>query len=93
MDNSSNTPQQAPAPQAPPDVAKTVKTGWILFAVSVVVTLVGLFFGYALAASALIAALAGRMGLQAKNKPLAITALVFCGLTLVFFGLSYFTSR
>lgn len=95
MDNS-NTPQQAPqmpAPQAPLDIQKTVRVGWILFAVSVVVTLVGLFFGYALAASALIAALAGRMGLQAKNKPLAITALVFCGLTLIFFTISYFTSR
>jgi len=103
MDNSSNTPQpapqqpapqqpapQQPAPQAPIDAAKTIRNGWILFAVSVVVTLVGLYFGYALAASALIAALAGRMGLQAKSKPLAITALVFCGLVFLLFTFALF---
>jgi len=90
MDNSNN-PQQAPqqpAPQAPINVAKTVRNGWIIFGASVVVTIVGLYLGYALAASAIIAALAGRMGLQAKNKPLAITALTFCGLVLLFFILS-----
>lgn len=90
MDNSSPTPQQAPAPQAPLDIAKTVKIGWIVFSVSVIVTVVGLFFGYALAASALLAAFAGRLGLQAKNKPLAVTSLIFCGLTLILFIATYF---
>lgn len=96
MDNSSNTPQpapQGPAPQAPINVEKTVKTGWILFTVAVLVTLVGLYFGVALAASALIFAFAGRLGLQAKNKPLAITALVFCGITLLLFIIAYFGSN
>lgn len=95
MDNSSNTPQQPqmPAPQAPLDTAKTVKTGWIIFGVAVLVTVIGLFYGVALAASALISAFAGRLGLQAKNKPLAITALVFCGLTFLLFTVTYFGSR
>lgn len=91
MDNSQNqspdTPSQAPmpAPQQPIDIAKTVRNGWILLGVAALVTIVGILYGYALAASAFISAFAGRLGLQAKNKPLAITALVFCGLTLAFF--------
>ena len=82
-----NTPPQAPvlAPQQPVDIAKTIRNGWILLGVAALVTIVGILYGYALAASAFISAFAGRLGLQAKNKPLAITALVFCGLTLAFF--------
>lgn len=87
MENSSNTPQtpQQPAPQAPVDVAKLVRTGWIVFGIAVALILIGLYFGVALAASAILAAYAGRLGLQAKNKPLAITALTVCGLALLLF--------
>lgn len=84
-----NMPQPL-APQTPIDIAKTTKVGWALFVLSIVVTGVGLFFGYALAASAIIAAIAGRLGLQVKNKPLAITSIAFCILTLAFFTISKF---
>ena len=79
---------QGPAPQAPTDIAKTVRTGWIVFGVGVVATIIGLIFGVALAISALLFAFAGRLGLQTKNKALAITALTFCGITLLFFILA-----
>jgi|GEM_PF-3494483 len=84
-----NMPQPL-TPQAPIDIAKTTKIGWALFVLSIVVTGVGLFFGYALAASAIIAAIAGRLGLQVKNKPLAIASITFCILTLAFFTISKF---
>ncbi len=80
----------APAPQQPIDAKKAATFGWILVAVSIVTTLVGLYFGYALVASALIAALGGRIGLQTKNKPLAIVALIIAGLNLLLFGLAVF---
>jgi hypothetical protein len=85
------TPQPDPAqqppltPQQPVDTNKVSRTGWILFSVSVVLTIAGLLFGVALAASAIIAAYAGRLGLQVKNKGLAITAITFAGLNLLLF--------
>lgn len=102
MDNSQapqtpqpQAPQQptGPAPQAPVDPQKLTRTGWIVFGISAAVTVIGLVVGFALAASALGFALAGRMGLQAKNKALAITSLVLCGLALALFILAYFTSK
>ncbi len=103
MENSQNpqpTPEsqtpspapQAPAPQTPVDNAKTVRTGWIIFGIGVIVTIVGLLMGFALAVSAILFAFAGRLGLQAKNKPLAITALVLCGITLLLFILALATN-
>lgn len=85
--------QTTPPPQTPVDIQKTVRVGWIVFGVAILVTAVGLYFGYALAASALIAAFAGRLGLQAKNKPLAITALTFCGLALLYFLISIIANQ
>lgn len=78
-------PVQNIAPQAPIDIAKTVKIGWGLFALAIIITAVGLYYGYALGASALIAALAARLGLQAKNKTLATAAIIVCVLTLALF--------
>ena len=78
-------PVQNIAPQAPIDTAKTVKIGWGLFVLAIVVTAVGLYYGYALGASALVAALAARLGLQAKNKLLATVSIIVCVLTLALF--------
>jgi len=82
---------QAVAPQAPIDTAKTAKIGWGLFVLSLVITAVGLYFGYALVASAIVAAFAARLGLQAKNKVLATLSIIFCLLTLALYTVAYFT--
>lgn len=82
----------SPAPQTPIDIAKTVRTGWIVFGIGVIVTIIGLLMGFALAISAILFAFAGRLGLQTKNKPLAITALVLCGITLLLFILAIATN-
>lgn len=79
------------APQTPLDIAKTVKIGWGLFALAVIVTAVGLYYGYALGVSALIAALAARFGLQAKNKLLATVSIIVCILTLALFIIPIFS--
>lgn len=95
MNNPSNTPStppQAPAP-APLDIAKTIKTGWTVLGVGILAILVGLFYGYALVIAALLCAFAGRLGLQTKNKALAITALIFCGVSLVLFALTVAINR
>ena len=83
---------QAVAPQAPIDTAKSAKIGWGLFALSLVITAVGLYFGYALVASAIVSAFAARLGLQAKNKVLATLSIIFCLLTLTLYTIAYFTN-
>lgn len=91
MNTPSNTPQQTPP--APANTEKMIKTGWNLVGLSGALIIVGLFFGIALAISALVAAFAARLGLQAKYKPLAVTALVVCVIAFALFTLTYFANR
>ena len=85
-------PVQNIAPQAPIDTAKTVKIGWGLFVLAIVITAVGLYYGYALGVSALVTALAARLGLQAKNKLLATLSIIICIVTLALFIIPKFSN-
>lgn len=67
-----------------------IRNGWILFGISVVLTVVLFLFGIVGAISAIVAALAGRMGMQSKNKPLLIAGVTVAVINVVLFGLASF---
>lgn len=52
-----------------------------------------MILGYALVASAILFAIAGRLGLQSKNKGLAITGITFALLAVALFIFASATSR
>lgn len=81
-------PEQQPAP-APIDTGKKSKTGWILLSLSVAITLIGLYYGYILVLTAILSSYAGKNGLEAKNKPLAIIALTFTAIVFAAWAYSY----
>lgn len=82
-----NDPTQQPnqAPLVPINTQKLARNGWIFLGIGAVVTIVGLILGYALVAGAILFAIAGRLGLQSKNKALSIAGITLAVLSVAFF--------
>lgn len=91
MEHPQQTQPQTPLP-APQNTVHKVRLGWAVVALSIIVTLVGIYYGYALAASAIIAAFGGKLGLEAKHTALTATAFTITGLTLAFYLFTLLTN-
>lgn len=74
-----------PQTPAPINTKKLVITGWILFGIALLAALISLMYGYVIAISAVLAAIAARLGLQAKNAPLKNTSLVLVFIVLALY--------